>query len=195
MMADQETVYPEETHVFDIFVENKPGVLARVIGQFSSRWFNIDELVVSRTQDSSVSHITIVSHGTDDVFSQIETQIGKLIDVIAIQDITHEEHVERELVLVKVKASTRKRGEILQIVEIFRARTVDVTSKSITLEITGDGEKIKAAIRMLEQYGILQLVRTGRLAMLRGDKHFEIPHREEHTYPSAENEEDPLPPA
>lgn len=189
-MDEQVVRTPEETRIFDVLVEDMPGVLARVIGHISSRGFNITSLVVGATQENGVSHITMVFRGTESVFEQIRTQIEKLVDAIAVEDITNKPHVERELVLIKVQATPTERGEILQIVQIFRAHTVDVTPQSITLEIIGGEEKIGAFVKMLQPYGILQIVRTGLLAILRGDNHFVIPSRGEHVYETPKD--DPL---
>ena len=157
----------EERHIFSVLVENRFGVLARVAGLFSGRGFNIDSLNVAETDDPEVSHMTIVSRGDAQIIEQIYKQLNKLIDVIRVSDLTTENHVERELVLIKVHAEPQKRGEILQIVEIFRARTVDVSPTALTIEVTGDEGKLKAAVDMLRPYGIRELVRTGKIAMMR----------------------------
>ena len=128
-------------HIFSVLVENKFGVLARVAGLFSGRGFNIDSLSVSETEDPNTSQMTIVTHGDEAIIEQIEKQLNRLIEVIRIKDITKENHVEREMILVKVAVDTAKRGEVLQIVDIFRARTIDVASESLTIEITGDENK------------------------------------------------------
>ena len=125
-------------HIFSVLVENKFGVLARVAGLFSGRGFNIDSLSVSETEDPNTSQMTIVTHGDEAIIEQIEKQLNRLIEVITITDITKENHVEREMILVKVAVDTAKRGEVLQIVDIFRARTIDVAPESLTIEITGD---------------------------------------------------------
>ena len=158
----------EERHIFSVFVENRFGVLARVSGLFSGRGYNIDSLNVGETDDPQISHMTIVTHGDAQIIEQIYKHLNKLIDVIKVTDLTTENHVERELVLIKVHAEPQKRGEILQIVEIFRGRTVDVSPTTLTIEVTGDDGKLKAAIDMLRSYGIRDLVRTGKIAMMRG---------------------------
>jgi acetolactate synthase-1/3 small subunit len=155
-------------HIISVLVENRFGVLARVAGLFSGRGFNIDSLCVGETEDPTVSKMTIVTHGDDRVIEQIEKQLNKLIDVIKVQDLTEEDHVERELVLIKVKAEDEKRRDILEIANIFRARVVDVNPKVLTVEITGDEEKIKAMIELLRPFGIKELVRTGKIAIPRG---------------------------
>ncbi len=158
----------EERHIFSVFVENRFGVLARVAGLFSGRGYNIDSLNVGETDDPQISHMTIVTHGDAQIIEQIYKHLNKLIDVIKVTDLTTENHVERELVLIKVHAEPHKRGEILQIVEIFRGRTVDVNPTTLTIEVTGDEGKLKAAIDMLRPYGIRDLVRTGKIATMRG---------------------------
>ena len=154
-------------HIFSVLVENKFGVLARVAGLFSGRGFNIDSLSVSETEDPDTSQMTIVTHGDEAIIEQIEKQLNRLIEVITITDITKENHVEREMILVKVAVDTAKRGEVLQIVDIFRARTIDVAPESLTIEITGDENKLRAVIDMLRPYGIRELVRTGKVAIMR----------------------------
>ena len=152
-----------------VLVENRFGVLARVAGLFSGRSFNIDSLSVAETDDPDVSHMTIVTRGDAQIIEQIEKQLNRLIDVIKVRDLTAEHHVERELALVKVDCDTRERVEILQIVDIFRARPVDVTPTNLTIEITGDEGKIRALLDMLHPYGIKQIVKTGKIAMMRGE--------------------------
>ena len=154
-------------HIFSVLVENKFGVLARVAGLFSGRGFNIDSLSVSETEDPNTSQMTIVTHRDEAIIEQIEKQLNRLIEVITITDITKENHVEREMILVKVAVDTAKRGEVLQIVDIFRARTIDVAPESLTIEITGDENKLRAVIDMLRPYGIRELVRTGKVAIMR----------------------------
>jgi acetolactate synthase I/III small subunit len=158
----------EERHIFSVQVENRFGVLARIAGLFSGRGFNIDSLNVAETDDPGISHMTIVTHGDPQIIEQIHKHLNKLIDVIKVSDLTTENHVERELVLLKVHAEPQKRAEILQLVEIFRARTIDVSPTTLTLELTGDEGKIRAAVELLRPYGIRELVRTGKIAMMRG---------------------------
>ena len=156
-------------HILSVLVENRIGVLARVAGLFSGRNFNIDSLSVAETDDPDVSHMTIVTRGDAQIIEQIEKQLNRLIDVIKVRDLTAEHHVERELALVKVDCDTRERVEILQIVDIFRARPVDVTPTNLTIEITGGEGKIRALLDMLHPYGIKQIVKTGKIAMMRGE--------------------------
>jgi acetolactate synthase-1/3 small subunit len=155
-------------HTLSVLVENKPGVLARVSGLFSSRGYNIESLTVGETEDASVSRMTIVVSGQDDVVEQITKQLVKLVDVIRVIDLTGQSFVDRELCLIKVKAVSAARDEIFQIVNIFRAKIVDVTPKSLTVETTGALEKNNAFIELLNPFGIIELVRTGDVAIARG---------------------------
>jgi acetolactate synthase-1/3 small subunit len=154
-----------------VLVENQPGVLSRVAGLFSRRGYNIESLAVGQTQDPTVSRMTIVVDGDDRVIEQVVKQLNKLIDVIDVRDITEEEYVDRELILIKVHAEPPVRGEIMQIVEIFRARIVDIGKDTLIIECTGDEGKIRAIERSLRPFGILELVRTGKIAMVRGPKY------------------------
>jgi acetolactate synthase-1/3 small subunit len=157
-------------HTLAVLVENNPGVLARVAGLFSRRGFNIDSLAVGRTDNSAISRMTIVVEGDDLILEQVTKQLHKLIDVIKISDITKDEYVDRELVLIKVNADAATRGEIMQIVDIFRAHIVDIGHKTLTIEATGDEGKINAIEQALRPFGIRELARTGKIAMLRGFK-------------------------
>ena len=158
-------------HTLAVLVENTPGVLARVAGLFSRRGFNIDSLAVGRTENPDVSRMTIVVEGDGRVLEQVTKQLYKLIDVIKISDITSDEYVDRELVLIKVSSDPAHRGEIIQVADIFRARIVDLGRKTITLECTGNDGKINAFEESLRPYGIKELVRTGKIAVLRGLKY------------------------
>ena len=157
-------------HTLAILVENKAGVLSRVSSLFSRRGYNIDSLAVGVTEDPDISRITIVVHGDDHVLEQVTKQLNKLIDVIKVSDIGGDEAVERELALIKVAADADTRAEIIQIANIFRARIVDVAPKSMTVEITGDEGKVQAIEKLLRQFGIKELVRTGKIAIVRGSK-------------------------
>lgn len=157
-------------HILAVLVENNPGVLTRVAGLFSRRGYNIDSLTVGRTENPQISRMTIVVEGDDLVLEQVTKQLHKLIDVIKINDITSEQYVDRELVLIKVGADPSVRGEIMQIVDIFRARIVDIGRRTLIIECTGDEGKINAVIESLKPFGIKELVRTGKVAMLRGQK-------------------------
>ncbi|HHY40219.1 MAG TPA: acetolactate synthase small subunit [Syntrophaceticus sp.] len=160
-------------HILAVLVENQPGVLTRVAGLFSRRGYNIESLAVGQTHDPEISRMTIVVDGDDRVIEQVVKQLEKLVDVINVRDISEAEHVDRELVLIKVKAEPKVRGEIMQIVDIFRARIVDIGHNSLIIECTGDEGKIKAIEKSLRPFGILELVRTGKIAMVRGPKYEE----------------------
>ena len=155
-------------HTLAVLVENNPGVLARVAGLFSRRGFNIDSLAVGRTESPDVSRMTIVVEGDARILEQVNKQLHKLVDVIKINDITADEYVDRELVLIKVSVDPAQRGEVMQIADVFRARIVDLGRKTVTLECTGNDGKINAFEESLRPYGIKELVRTGKIAMLRG---------------------------
>jgi acetolactate synthase-1/3 small subunit len=157
-------------HTLAILVENKPGVLTRVAGLFSRRGFNIESLAVGITENQDVSRITIVVSGDDNVLEQVEKQLNKLIDVIRVSDIPREESVNRELALIKVGVDSTTRPEVMQIVDVFRAKIVDVGIKSLVVEVTGDESKINAIEQLLRQFGIKEMVRTGKIAMNRGAK-------------------------
>lgn len=151
-----------------VLVRNEPGVLSRVSGLFTRRGYNIHSLAVGPTEDTRVSRITIVVEEDEERLEQVEKQLHKLVDVLKITDLTNEERVERELALVKVNGE--KRSDILQIVDIFRAKIVDVSPKEVMVEVTGDTEKVDALILMLESYGITEIVRTGKIALARSTK-------------------------
>lgn len=157
-------------HTISVIVENHPGVLARVSTLFRRRGYNIDSLTVGRTEDPEVSRMTIVVEGDEGILEQVTKQLHKLIEVIKILDITNEPSVDRELALIKVKADPSVRGEIMQIVEIFRAHIVDIGRSSLIIECTGDEGKIDAIENALRPFGIIELVRTGKVAMVRGHK-------------------------
>ena len=151
-------------------VENTPGILARVAGLFSRRGYNIDSLAVGRSEDPAISRMTIVVEGDDSILEQVSKQLHKLVDVIKIIDVTKDDYVDRELVMIKVNTEASTRAEIMQLVDIFRARIVDVGPTSLTIEVTGYGSKITAFENSLRPFGILEMVRTGKVAMLRGFK-------------------------
>ncbi len=157
-------------HTVAVLVENKPGVLTRVAGLFSRRGFNIESLAVGVTENADTSRITIVVSGDDHVLEQVEKQLNKLIDVIRVSDIPPDESVSRELALIKVGVDSTTRAEVMQIVDVFRAKIVDVGIKSLVVEVTGDESKIKAMEQLLRQFGIREMVRTGKIAMNRGAK-------------------------
>jgi acetolactate synthase-1/3 small subunit len=155
-------------HTINVLVENEFGVLARVAGLFSGRGFNIESLSVAETLDPSISTMTIVTRGDDQVLEQITKQLNKLVSVIKVTDLLGKEYVAREMVLVKVAAKTETRAEILNITDIFRGKVVDVSPKNYTIEVTGDVEKIKAFLKLLKPMGIKEVARTGQVALVRG---------------------------
>ena len=157
-------------HTIAVLVENKFGVLSRVAGLFSARGYNIESLSVGETLDPAVSRMTLVVTGDEFVIEQVTKQLHKLIDVIKVNDLTDDGHVERELMLIRVNAEPQHRAEILRTADIFRARVVDVTPTSFTLEATGDEGKLEALVELLRPTGIQELVRTGKVAIARGSK-------------------------
>ena len=157
-------------HTISILVENKFGVLARISGLFSGRGFNIESLCVAETLDPSVSRMTIVTRGDDQIVEQITKQLNKLIDVIKVSDLTATEFVEREMALTKIKVTKENRAEILGIVDIFRCKVVDASPRSYVIEVTGDQGKINAFLNVLKPLGIMEIVRTGKVAVSRGQK-------------------------
>jgi len=156
-------------HIISVLVENKFGVLARVAGLFSGRGFNIDSLSVGETLDTTKSRMTIVVDGDDKILEQVTKQLNKLVDIIKVTDFSRDqdECVERELVLVKVSVNQSTRGELMQVVDIFRARIINVNRKHLTVEITGNDKKITAFIDLLRAFGIKEIVRTGKVAIAR----------------------------
>lgn len=157
-------------HTIAVLVENRFGVLSRVAGLFSARGYNIESLSVGETLDPTVSRMTLVVRGDEFIIEQVIKQLHKLIDVIKVTDLTEEDHVEREMVLVKVNAEPASRAEILRIADIFRAKVVDVTPLTYTLEASGDESKVSAIIELMRPFGIQELVRTGKVAIARSAK-------------------------
>ncbi|HAX46375.1 MAG TPA: acetolactate synthase small subunit [Nitrospina sp.] len=157
-------------HTISVLVVNQFGVLSRISGLFSGRGFNIESLNVAETSDPGVSRMTIVTRGDDQKIEQITKQLNKLVDIIKVVDLTEERFVDRELILVKMNAEPRVREEILRIVDIFRAKVVDVSSDNYTVEITGDEGKVKGFLELLKPLGIKEVVRSGRIAIGRGIK-------------------------
>lgn len=158
-------------HTLSVLVENKPGVLARVAGLFRRRGFNIESLAVGTCEEPEMSRMTIVVIGDEAQLEQVQKQLNKLIDVVKVSDITETETVERELALIKVSAEPGStRAEVMQLASIFRAQIVDVGAKTVILEVTGDTTKIDALEKLLRQYGIKELIRTGKIALQRGAK-------------------------
>jgi acetolactate synthase I/III small subunit len=157
-------------HTLSVLVENKPGVLTRVAGLFARRGFNIDSLAVAETESHSVSRMTITVDEQDTTVEQVTKQLHKLINVLKITDLDPSGSVERELLLIKVKADASSRSGIMQIVEIFRAKIIDVGPEVLIIEMTGTREKVSALMELLAPFGVVELMRTGRIAMSRGKK-------------------------
>ena len=157
-------------HVISILVENEPGVLSRVSALFSGRGFNIESLNVAETLDPTLSRMTLITSGNEQIIEQIIKQLNKLVNVVKVMDLTGSDFVDREMILVRVRAEATSRAEVLRILEIFRGRVVDVSPKSYTLEITGDEKKIQAMVELLTPFGILEIVRTGKVAIMRAKK-------------------------
>jgi acetolactate synthase-1/3 small subunit len=156
-------------HIISAIVENRPGVLAHIAGLFAGRGFNIDSLAVGETEDPNRSRMTVVVMGDDAVLEQVRKQLGKIIDVIKVSDYSGVDYVERDLALVKVAVKPEKRGEVFEIVEVFRGKVVDIGTKHLTLEISGPEKKVEAFIDLMKPYGIREVVRTGRIAIARGE--------------------------
>jgi acetolactate synthase-1/3 small subunit len=154
-------------HTISVTVENRSGVLSRVVGLFSGRGFNIDSLSVGETIDPEISRITIVTTGDDRIIEQVTKQLRKLIDVIKVTDLTDLNFVDREMILIKVNATDKNKAEILRINDIFRGKIVDVSQASYTFEITGDEGKIQAFIKMVKPFGVKEIARTGKVAVSR----------------------------
>ncbi len=157
-------------HTISVQLRNKPGVLSRVTGLFSGRGFNIESLCVAETMDRELSVLTIVSRGDAAIIEQITKQLHKLIDVIKVTDMAELPYVEREMVLLRMKAVETTRAEVLRITDIFRAKVIDVSAKTFTIEVTGSGSKVDACIELLRPLGIKEIVRTGTVAMARAPK-------------------------
>ncbi|HKG36368.1 MAG TPA: acetolactate synthase small subunit [Solirubrobacterales bacterium] len=155
-------------HVLSILVENRPGVLARIAGLFARRGFNIDTLAVGPTDDANISRITLTLDGAVHPIDQVTKQLHKLVNVLKIRDMEPEDTIAREMALFKVTAAVENRAEIMQFAEIFRAKIVDVSRRTMTIEITGSADKIEAFERMIRPHGLVEMVRTGEIAIARG---------------------------
>jgi acetolactate synthase-1/3 small subunit len=155
-------------HTVVALVEDRPGVLNRVASLFRRRGFNIDSLAVGTTEEQGISRMTIVVDGHDGIVDQVEKQLLKLIDVVDVSDLTSEETVTRELALVKVRCTADRRREVLDLIEIFRAQAIDVSPTSLVVQVVADEERLSALVENLRPYGVLEMARTGRVAMLRG---------------------------
>jgi acetolactate synthase-1/3 small subunit len=156
-------------HIISAIVENRPGVLAHIAGLFAGRGFNIDSLAVGETEDPNRSRMTIVSRGDDAILEQIRKQLGKIIDVIKVTDFSDAEFVERDLMMIKVVVRPEKRGEVFEVVEVFRGKVVDIGPKHLTIELSGPEKKVEAFVDLMKPYGIREVVRTGRIAIARGE--------------------------
>ncbi|HEY8503947.1 MAG TPA: acetolactate synthase small subunit [Gemmataceae bacterium] len=155
-------------HVISAVVQNQPGVLAHISGMLASRGFNIDSLAVGETEVHDLSRMTFVVHGDDAVLEQVRKQLDKIVTVVRVDDISAEDHVERDLMLIKVKAAPAQRVEIALLVEMFRGRVVDITADTLMIEVSGQESKVEAFIELMRPYGIIELARTGRIALVRG---------------------------
>jgi len=157
-------------HIISVLLENEPGALSRVVGLFSARGYNIETLTVAPTEDKSLSRMTIVTTGTDDVIEQITKHLNRLIEVVKVVDLTESPCVERELMLIKVRAVGKDREELKRMADIFRGRVIDVTERTYTIELTGNSGKLDAFIDALDRVAILETVRTGSSGIARGER-------------------------
>lgn len=170
--AQGEPIYPDEAkhehrHIIAVLVENTIGALNRVINLFSARGFNLESVAVGETDDPSLSRMTIVTTGDDRIIAQVNRQLERLVDVLEVEDLTEHANVERELCLLKVEYTTDSRSELMDTLEIFRGKVVDVTKETMTFELTGPTKKINAFIGMMHGHGIVEIARSGRVAMRR----------------------------
>jgi acetolactate synthase I/III small subunit len=157
-------------HIISILVENEAGALSRISGLFSARGYNIETLTVAPTEDASMSRMTIVTSGSEDVIEQITKQLNKLIEVVKVIDLSEAEHIERELMLIKVRAGQKEREDMKRMADIFRGRIIDVSDNTYTIELTGDTQKLDAFIKSLDQGAIIETVRTGASGIGRGNR-------------------------
>jgi len=157
-------------HIISILMENEAGALSRVAGLFSARGYNIESLTVAATEDASLSRMTLVTRGTEEVIEQITKQLNKLIDVVKLMDMYECPHIEREMMLIKVRAKDAGREEVKRLADIFRGRIIDVTDTIYTIEVTGTGDKLDAFVRAIDQTAIIEVVRSGVTGIARGEK-------------------------
>ena len=157
-------------HIISVLVENEAGALSRIAGLFSARGYNIESLTVAPTEDASMSRMTIVTSGSEDVIEQITKQLNKLIEVVKVVDLSEAEHIERELMLIKVRAGQKEREDMKRMADIFRGRIIDVSDNTYTIELTGDSAKLDAFIKSLDQGAIIETVRTGASGIGRGNR-------------------------
>ncbi len=161
-------------HIISLLLENEAGALSRVAGLFSARGYNIESLTVAPTEDPTLSRLTLVTTGSDDIIEQITKQLNKLVEVVKLLDLTEGAHIERELMLAKVNANGAMRDEVKRLVDIFRGRIIDVTDKTYTIELTGTGEKLDAFIEAVRAAGIVEIVRSGVSGIARGDRSLRV---------------------
>ena len=157
-------------HIISILLENESGALSRVAGLFTARGYNIESLTVAPTEDASLSRMTLVTWGSEEIIEQITKQLNKLVDVVRLTDLTEGKYIEREMMLIKVRAVAEERDEIKRLADIFRGRVIDVTDASYTIEVTGNGGKLDAFIQSVSDKRILEMVRSGILSIARGEK-------------------------
>ena len=157
-------------HIIALLLENEPGALSRVVALFSARGYNIESLTVAPTEDPSLSRMTVVTTGSDEVIEQITKQLNKLVEVVKVVDLSEAEHIERELMLIKVRAGQKDREDMKRMADIFRGRIIDVSDNTYTIELTGDGAKLDAFIKSLDQGSIIETVRTGASGIGRGNR-------------------------
>jgi acetolactate synthase-1/3 small subunit len=161
-------------HIISILMENEAGALSRVAGLFSARGYNIESLTVAPTEDPTLSRMTLVTYGTDEIIEQITKQLNKLVDVVKLMDMTEGPHIEREMMLVKVRAEGERREELKRVTDIFRGRIIDVNARSYTIELTGAGDKLDAFLEALEQTLIIEVVRSGVSGIARGERSLKV---------------------
>ena len=157
-------------HIISILLENESGALSRVANMFSARGFNIDSLTVAPTEDDTLSRMTLVTRGSDDIIEQITKQLHKLVEVVKLSDLTEGRHIEREMMLIKVRAVGDSREEVARLVDIFRGRVIDVTDSTYAIEVTGTGEKLDAFLEAIRGVGIIEVARSGVSGIARGEK-------------------------
>jgi len=157
-------------HVLSALVQNVPGVLSHISGMLASRGYNIDSLAVGETEDANLSRMTFVVRGDDNVLEQVRKQLEKIVTVVRVEDVSSQEHVERDLMLIRIRVPEGRRSEIRELAEIFRGRVVDVAAEAVMVEISGQEKKIQAFIEMVRPFGIIELARTGRIAMVRSNQ-------------------------
>jgi len=161
-------------HIISILMENEAGALSRVAGLFSARGYNIESLTVAPTEDPTLSRMTLVTYGTEEIIEQITKQLNKLVDVVKLMDMTEGPHIEREMMLIKVRAEGDRREELKRLADIFRGRIIDVTGRGYTIELTGAGDKLDAFLQALEQAMIIEVVRSGVSGIARGERALKV---------------------